>query len=74
MDSRIFAFIRGKFFLSALISANLRLARFGYLLIADCFFRAMLLKSLLQPRGNRHGIARLNIVALHHVHKFPVAQ
>ena len=44
------------------------------LLIADCFFRAMLLKSLLQPCSNRHGIARLNVMALHHVNQLPVAQ
>jgi hypothetical protein len=45
-----------------------------YLLIADRFLRAMLFKSLLQPRGNRHGIARLNIMALHHVDKLSIAQ
>ena len=43
------------------------------LLIADRFFRAMLLKSLLQPGGNRIGIAHFNVMALHHVDQLAIA-
>src|SRR5579864_301352 len=36
--------------------------------------RAVFFKSLLQAGSNRHGIAALNVAALHHVHQFAVAQ